>query len=150
MRRHDGGWFVRPGHPLLSEGAVAVNALRRFPLVSVPLPPFMRSAVHRLLKIRSHEKIPVQLECNDVRVLKAFVERTDALLFATASAVRKELAAQTLAPVPVKESPRMSLEPSLVTLAERTLSPAGEVAFALAERALDETNMAAAQYFGHL
>jgi DNA-binding transcriptional LysR family regulator len=146
LPRHDGAWFVRPGHPLVGRETLSASALREFPLVSVTLPPFMQSAVHRLLKIRSHEKIPLQLECNDVQVLKSFVEQTDALLFATASTVRKELAAGTLAPLPVKDAPRMALEIALVRLADRTMSPAGDVAVTLAEQMLKDANTVAAEF----
>jgi DNA-binding transcriptional LysR family regulator len=137
LKRHEGSWFARAGHPLVGRGALSASALREFPLVSVPLPPFMQSAVHRLLKIRSHERIPVQLQCNDVTVLKSFVEQTDALLFSARSVVHKELAAGTLAPLNVKDSPRIGLELGLVTRAERTMSPAGEVALVLAEDMLN-------------
>ncbi|MGA7777365.1 MAG: LysR family transcriptional regulator [Paraburkholderia sp.] len=138
LPRHEGGWFARPGHPLLGGTPATASSLRKYPLVSVPLPPFMQAAIHRILKIRSHEKVPFQLECNDVRILKSFVERTDALLFATPSVVRKELAAQTLAPVPVKDLPRMALEWATVTLADRTMSPAGEIALALAAQLMND------------
>jgi DNA-binding transcriptional LysR family regulator len=144
LKRHEGGWFARAGHPLTRRGPVAASALRDFPLVSVPLPPFMRAAVHRLMKIRSHEKIGVQIECNDLQVLKAFVEQTDALLFGTTTSVRRELAAGTLECIDVADSPRMGLDIALVVLAERTVSPAGEVALALAQELLANAQMAAA------
>ncbi|MDE1179861.1 LysR family transcriptional regulator [Paraburkholderia sp.] len=143
LRRHDGGWYVRNGHPLLSRESVAVDELRAFPFVSVPLPPFMRSALHRLLAVRSHEKIPVQLQCSDVRTLKSYVEHTDALLFATHSSVHNELAAGTLKPLAVQNGPRMCLELALVSLAERSVSPAGEAALALAEQLLNDANVRA-------
>jgi DNA-binding transcriptional LysR family regulator len=146
FKRHEGGWFARAGHPLTGKGKVPVKGLRDYPLVSVPLPPFMRTAVHRLLKIRSHEKIGLLLECNDVQVLKSFVEQTDALLFATAASVRRELASKTLAPVPVDGSPSMGLELALVVLADRTVSPAGEVALALAEELLVNAQKASAHH----
>lgn len=136
LKRHDGGWFARAGHPLTRRGAVTTAVLRDYPLVSVPLPPFMRAAVHRLMKIRSHESIGVQLECNDLQVLKSFVEQTDALLFGTVSSVRRELAAGTIERIEVADSPRMGLDIALVVLAERTMSPAGEVAVALAQELL--------------
>jgi DNA-binding transcriptional LysR family regulator len=119
--------------------------LREFPLLSVPLPPFMRDAMHRLLKIRPHEKIPLQLECNDLSVLKAVAAETDALLFATASSVRNELSAGTLAPVPIADSPRLALEFAIAFLAERTMSPAGEVALLLVEQTMQAANLAASE-----
>jgi DNA-binding transcriptional LysR family regulator len=143
MKRNEGGWFARAGHPLARGGPVPANALRDYPLASVPLPPFMRAAMHRLMKIRSHEKIGVQLECNDLQVLKSFVEQTDALFFATSVTVRRELAAGTLERIDVHDAPQMSLDVAVVVLAERTLSPAGEVALALAEELLANAHDAA-------
>ncbi|WP_310633431.1 LysR family transcriptional regulator [Paraburkholderia sp.] len=144
LKRHEGGWFARAGHPLAQRGPVTAAAARAYPLVSVPLPPFMRAAVHRLMKIRSHEPIAVQLECNDLQVLKSFVEQTDALLFGTVSSVRRELAAGTIERIEVADSPRMGLDIAIVVLAERTMSPAGEVALALAQDLLGNAQKASA------
>ena len=140
LPRHDGGWFARTDHPLMKRGPVSTSALREFPLVSVSLPQYMRNALQRLLKVRSHEKVPIQLECNDVRVLKAYVETSDAVFFATASVTRRELERKTLAALPLTDAPRAGLDFSLVVLAERTLSPAGAVAHALTKRMLNEAN----------
>ena len=143
LPRHEGGWFARPDHPLLARGLVPLSALREFPLVSVSLPGFMKDALHRLLKYRAHEEIPLQVECNDVAVLKEVVARTDAVLFATASAVRHDLEGQRLARIPLTHPPKLSLEFALVSLAERTHSPAASAALALAEEVMDKANTAA-------
>jgi DNA-binding transcriptional LysR family regulator len=148
LPRHEGAWFVRPGHPLLARGAVPLAALREFPLVSVSLPAFMKDAMHRLLKYRAHEKIPVQVECNDVTVLKEVVAQTDAVLFATGSSVRRDLEAQRLAAVTLTNPPRLGLEFALVSLAERTPSPAASSALALAEQILTDANRAARDLLG--
>jgi DNA-binding transcriptional LysR family regulator len=140
VARHEGAWFARPGHPLLAGGAVSLAAMREFPMVSVSLPPFMKDALHRMLKFRAHEDIPFQIECNDVSVLKEVVARTDAVLFATASTVRHELQGHRLASVPLAHPPRLGLEFAFVTLAERTPSPAASEARALAELILDAAN----------
>jgi DNA-binding transcriptional LysR family regulator len=143
LRRHEGGWFARPDHPLFARGTVPLAALREFPLVSVSLPAFMKDALHRLLKYRAHEQIPLQIECNDVAVLKDVVAQTDAVLFATASAVRHDLAMRRLARIPLVNPPRLALEFALVYLAERTASPAAYSALGLAEQVLEEANRAA-------
>lgn len=143
LPRHEGAWFARPDHPLVVRGAVPLAALREFSLVSVSLPAFMKDALHRLLKYRAHEQIPVQVECNDVAVLKEVVAQTDAVLFATASAVRRDLAAGRLARIPLTNPPRLALEFALVYLAERTPSPAAHSALGLAEQAMADANSAA-------
>jgi DNA-binding transcriptional LysR family regulator len=140
VARHEGAWFARTGHPLLAHGPVALAALREYPMVSVSLPAFMKDALHRVLKFRAHEDIPLQLECNDVAVLKDVVARTDAVLFATASTVRQDLHARRLAPIVLTHPPRLALEFAFVTLAERTPSPAASEARTLAEHILDTAN----------
>jgi hypothetical protein len=100
--------------------------------MSVSLPALMKDAVHCLLKYRPHEKIPVQVERNDVTVLKEVVAQTDAVLFATGSSVRRDLEARRLAAVTFIKPPRLSLEFALVSLAERTPSPAASSALAIA------------------
>lgn len=143
LPRHEGGWFARPDHPLFARGTVQLAALREFPLVSVSLPAFMKDALHRLLKYRAHEQIPLQIECNDVAVLKDVAAQTDAVLFSTASAVRRDLEMRRLARIPLVNPPRLALEFALVYLAERTPSPAAYSALALAEQVMEDANRAA-------
>ncbi|CAG4900930.1 LysR family transcriptional regulator [Paraburkholderia gardini] len=146
LPRHEGGWFVRPGHPLLKGAAVPLSALREFPLVSVSLPPVMKDALHRMLKFRSHEQIPLQTECNDIAVLKGVVAQTDAVMFSTASAVRRDLGARRLARVTLSNAPRMGLEFALVSLAERTPSPAARSALAIAEQVMSDAKTGAENF----
>jgi DNA-binding transcriptional LysR family regulator len=143
LPRHEGGWFARPDHPLIVRGPVSLAALREFPLVSVSLSAFMKDALHRLLKFRAHEEIPLQVECNDVAVLKEVVAGTDAVLFATASALRRDLEARRLVRIALTHPPKLGLEFALVSLAERTPSPAASSALALAEQLMEEANSAA-------
>ncbi|WP_322015412.1 LysR family transcriptional regulator [Paraburkholderia sp. J12] len=137
LARHAGAWFARPGHPLVARGEVPLSALREFPLVSVPLPAFMKDALHRLLKIRAHEQIPLQAVCNDVGVLKAVVAESDAVFFATASSVQSDLDERRLATIPLASPPRLTLDFVLVHLTERTPSPAAAVAMELAGTLMD-------------
>jgi DNA-binding transcriptional LysR family regulator len=137
LERHAGAWFARPDHPLLARGAVPLAALREFPLVTVPMPAFMKDALHRLLKIRAHEQIPVQAVCNDVAVLKAVVAASDAVFFATASSLRADIDEGRLAPIPLADPPRLTLDFALVRLAERTPSPAAMAAMDLAGTVMD-------------
>jgi DNA-binding transcriptional LysR family regulator len=132
LERHAGAWFARVGHPLLARGEVPLSALRGFPLVSVPMPAFMKDALHRLLKIRAHEQIPLQAVCEDVAVLKAVVACSDAIFFATMSSVHPDVEEGRLAPIPLESPPRLTLDFALAHLAERTPSPAAVAAMDLA------------------
>ena len=140
---HDGGWYVRPGHPLLARGPVALAALREFPLVSVPLSVFMEDALRRLLKFRAHETIPVQLECNDVAVLKDVVACTDAVVFCTGSSVQRDPEAQRLERVSIIHPRKLGLQFALVCLADRTQSAAADAALTLAGQIMNDAGRAA-------
>ncbi|WP_412023666.1 LysR family transcriptional regulator [Burkholderia cepacia] len=138
LARHEGAWYARAGHPLFTRGELALDALREFPLVSVPMPAFMKDALHRLLRIRSHEQIPLQAECNDIGVLAAVVGESDAVFFATASSIRAELDAGRLIRIPLARPPRLTLDFALVHLAERTPSPAATAAMELAAALMND------------
>ncbi|WP_375508033.1 LysR family transcriptional regulator [uncultured Caballeronia sp.] len=140
---HDGGWFVRQGHPLLARAPVPLAALREYPLVSVSLSAFMEDAVRRLLKFRAHEEIPLHLECNDVAVLKSVVARTDAVMFCTASSVQREVLHERLVRVSIVHPRKLGLQFALVCLADRTQSAAAEGALGLAAQIMNEATRAA-------
>ncbi|WP_322057719.1 LysR family transcriptional regulator [Paraburkholderia sp. J63] len=132
LERHEGAWYARAGHPLLAREAVPIAALREFPLVSVPMPSFVKDALYRLLRMRSHEPISLQAECNDIAVLKAVVAGSDAVFFATASSVRADVESGRLARLPLANPPRLTLDFALIHLGERTPSPAAVSAMELA------------------
>ncbi|SAL51160.1 LysR family transcriptional regulator [Caballeronia udeis] len=140
---HDGGWFVRPGHPLLARAPVPLAAVREFPLVSVPLSGFMEDALRRLLKFRAHEAVPVQLECNDVAVLKDVVARSDAVMFCTASLLQRDPDGHRLVRVSIVHPRKLGLQFALVCLADRTQSAAVDVALALAGQIMNDASRAA-------
>jgi DNA-binding transcriptional LysR family regulator len=138
LERHEGAWFARAGHPLIARGEVPLSALREFPLVSVPMPASMKDALHRLLKIRSHEQIPLQAECNDVAVLRAVVAGSDAVFFATTSSVRADVDEGRLMRITLANPPKLTLDFALVHLAERTPSPAALAAMELAATLMND------------
>ncbi|CAH2786933.1 MAG: Transcriptional regulator, LysR family [uncultured Caballeronia sp.] len=140
---HDGGWFVRFGHPLLARAPVPLAAVREFPLVSVLLSGFMEDALRRLLKFRAHETVPVQLECNDVAVLKDVVARSDAVMFCTASLPQRDPDGQRLVRVSIVHPRKLGLQFALVCLADRTQSAAVDVALALAGQIMNDASRAA-------
>jgi DNA-binding transcriptional LysR family regulator len=140
---HDGGWFVRPGHPLLARAPVPLAALREFPLVSVPLSAFMEDALRRLLKFRAHETIPIQLECSDVAVLKDVVAQTDAVMFCTSSSVRRDPETRRLERVSIIHPRKLGLQFALVCLADRTQSAAADAALTLAGQIMNDAGRAA-------
>ncbi|MFT4434110.1 LysR family transcriptional regulator [Caballeronia sp. 15715] len=140
---HDGGWFVRPDHPLLARATVPLAALKDYPMVSVPLSAFMEDALRRLLKFRAHEAVPVQLKCNDIAVLKDVVARSDAVMFCTASVLQRDPDGRRLMRVPIIHSRKLGLQFALVCLADRTQSAAADAALVLAGQVMNDASRAA-------
>ena len=129
MTTHDGGWYARLGHPLSGAASVPIAALRRFPMVSVSLSAFMEDAVRRMLKIRPHEPVPVQFECNDVAQLASAVAQSDAVFFCIDSLRPRLSAGSLLAKIPVVYPRKLGLQFAAVYLADN--APAGAVREAL-------------------
>ena len=129
------GWYVRGGHPLAARRGLAVTDLRAYPLVSVPLPAAARERLGRELGLAHGEALPLALECNDLIALREVVTRTDAVLSATPSVCREEVARGRLVRLDL-DRVRPKVEFAVARLAQRTLSPAAEKALALIERSV--------------
>lgn len=127
LPRQEASLYVRETHPLLARDRIVMTDLRDFPIVSVPVPPYLRAAVRRVLKLRPHEEFRLQSECSDVSVLKDVVRRTDAIMFAIAATVKPDMDG-ALVPLRPVDGPEMGLEFCLAYLGDRTLSPASETA----------------------
>ena len=133
---HRGGLFVRGGHPALTDQAVSVRELRRYPFISVPVPRELRASVLKSLRIPKSEALDLWVECNDLSVLKAVAAQSDAVLCTTFSAVQKELASKELVEVPLSSDVSILSEFGIAYLANRTLSPAAKLAIESASNAL--------------
>lgn len=133
LREHDSLLFCRPGHPLLAQTAPGLASLLAFPLAGPRLP---RDAHHRLVQALGREQ-PLDVQCDDVLMLKELVRGSDILCVATADVVAADVAAGRLAALPwPRQAGEASLRRSaygLVRHASRSLSPA---AAAFVERLL--------------
>jgi hypothetical protein len=85
----------------------------------------------------------VQLECNDVAVLKDVVARSDAVVFCTASVLQRDTDGQRLVRVPIVHPRKLGLQFALVCLADRTQSNAADAALALAGQIMNDASRAA-------
>lgn len=124
LREHDGLLFCRPGHPLLGETTPRIERLLEFPLAGPRLP---LDAHQRLVQMLGREQ-PLDVQCDDVLMLKELVRGSDILCLAVADVVAADIAAGRLAALPW---PPMAGDGSLrrsayglVRHASRSLSPA--------------------------
>lgn len=130
LRPEHAGFFVRPSHPLCSEREVTPSQLREAAMVSAPFPPRGHAAFRRLLGCRPDERLPLQLESNDLHALTLLARQSDVILLAPVRALTAEVDAGDLVQLEVGDTATMAMEFSVAYLAQRTLSPA-------ASRALD-------------
>jgi DNA-binding transcriptional LysR family regulator len=121
--------FVRPEHPLASQGATLAQ-LRRAALVSVPYPERVHAQLDRALRCRPGERCEFQVESNDFRALMLLASRTDVILLAPMRAVVAEIAAGQLVRLQLPKGLSLPAHFDIVHLARRTLSPAAERAIA--------------------
>ena len=124
LREHDSLLFCRPGHPLLSEVEPGIERLLDFPLAGPRLP---RDAHHRLVQALGREQ-PLDVQCDDVLMLKELVRGSDMLCLAVADVVAADIASGRLAAL---HWPRLAGDATLrrsayglVRHASRSLSPA--------------------------
>tara|TARA_R110001606_G_scaffold1937_23_gene8048 strand:+ start:3821 stop:4768 length:948 start_codon:yes stop_codon:yes gene_type:complete len=127
------GWYVRTGHPLAARARLATRDLLPYPLVSVPLPDAARAGLQRKLGLTPGEKLTLGIECNDLHVLREVVTRSDAVLSATATLCRREVAEGRLVRLNIDDS-HQSVEFALVQPAGHTPTPAAAKTIALIEQ----------------
>ncbi len=128
------GFFVHPGHALAGLEHEALRArIAGFGLVTTRLPPRARGELATLFELASADDLPVRLECDNVQVLCEVAGASDAVLFATHEAVRRELDAQTLTPLALDYLAPAPLPLTLVYPGGRNLSGAAQLLVGLLE-----------------
>lgn len=129
----EAGWYVRADHPLAARPQLTLRDLRAYPLVSVPLPATAKSHLQRRLGLAPGEALSLGIECNDLYALREVVMRSDAVLSATATLCRKEVAQGRLMRLNLDEGqPRVEF--AVAWPAQRTLTPAARKTIALIEQ----------------
>lgn len=126
LRVHESRLCCRPGHPLLAAATLDLAALQGFPLAGPRLP---RDAQQGLAAAQGREQ-PLDVQCDDVLLLKELVRNSDVICVATWDVIAADVAAGCLAALPWPRllggaSPRGSAY-ALVRHASRSLSPAAD------------------------
>lgn len=124
LQEYESLLFCRPDHPLLAEPLPSIERLLDFPLAGPRLP---RDAHHAMTQTLSREQ-PLDVQIDDVLVLKELVRSSDMLCVATADVVAADIAEGRLAslswPRLEGDRPLRGSAYGLVRHASRSLSPA--------------------------
>lgn len=129
------GFFARPEHPLAGLGQESVRGqVASYGLATTMLPPRARVELATLFGLANADELPVRLACDNVQVLCEVASASDAVLFATHEAVRKELADGTLVPLVLDYLAPAPLPLTLVYPGGRNLSGAAQLLVGLLEQ----------------
>jgi DNA-binding transcriptional LysR family regulator len=125
LHRRTGRFFVRPDHPLIARGVLAVDEALRAPMIgSTRLPPHLADVI---LQARQGEESGPLLAfaCESIGMMRAVARASDLVLLACASMVADALADGSLVALPVT-GPLPTQEFGVVRLSGRTLPDAAE------------------------
>jgi DNA-binding transcriptional LysR family regulator len=119
-----GGFMCRSGHPLLDHGQVDLQALRAYPVASMPLSDEIARNLVIELGIDAHPDRLMTINCEDVSGMLEVVEATDAVFFGIFASARTHLANGRLRELRVQPHVERAGQYALVSLAGRSEAPA--------------------------
>lgn len=124
LQRHNGVLFCRPGHPLLAQANLQMQALLDYPMAGTQLP---QSVAQNLRALNGREQ-PLSIQCDNFMVLKALVADSDVLSMAPWDVVAEDVQAGRLARLPLADGVLTEQSAyALISRAGHSLSPAAEV-----------------------
>ncbi len=127
------GFFCRNGHPLQPAADTAephritTRDLLAYPLASVRMPEIGRRELSQSLGLPPASPLPLQIECDDITLLKQLVPGADIVLICANLLVQRELDAGEMVQLPIPNLAPAYGDWGIVKLAGRTLSPAGQI-----------------------
>lgn len=123
LGQQHGRFFVRAGHPLLSDPTIQAPKMVAYGLASVRLPEEIKRFFRQLLALSAGDHLPISVECDDVHLLKHIALHTDTVLICSDAAVSTELESGQLQALVVQGLPPMYSDMGVVSLRGRSFSP---------------------------
>ncbi|MEO8838422.1 MAG: LysR family transcriptional regulator [Herbaspirillum sp.] len=120
------GFYVRPGHPLLSKDSVKMAELLPYGIASVRVPETLRKAVGLLAGL--DENLPLAIECDDLNLLKTIGASTDTVVACPVGFATAEFGGAQLDSLNVTGIPPLFADMAIVSLKGRSFSPMAQFA----------------------
>jgi DNA-binding transcriptional LysR family regulator len=117
------GFFVHPDHPLLGK-IVSMQDLMQFGLATTRLPQEVRMKVAAAFGLSLSQQLPLVLECDDVALLRTVAKGSDTILGVIHGSIRADLASGELIELAIEDKPALFSSLGLVSLKDRSRSPA--------------------------
>lgn len=125
--RQPGGFFCRPGHPLLEHAECRPEDLLKYGFVAGSMPTSVQADLKKLLGLSTDQPLPISLECDSFPLLKEQALGADLILLAPRAALARELAAGRFEELAVDGIAPLFTDIDIVHLRGRTLSPSARV-----------------------
>jgi DNA-binding transcriptional LysR family regulator len=123
-------WFCRRGHPLTKQARITTDDLRRFPLASPTIPARLANAVGRWpssdVPDESGEVTSTEMQTSGLQMIRQVVRQTDAIGLGLSAQLRDDMARGIFVEFEVDGPPAFT-NYGIISLGERTLSPAAEL-----------------------
>ncbi len=125
--RQNGGFFVRAGHPLAGQPCTLSQAWS-YGVAVTQLPAVLKTALGNLLGMPPGQEPAFSLACDDLLQLRTVALETDTVIGATHAAMQADVRAGRLMPLVLKGLPPLYSEMGVVSLRNRSPSPAARLA----------------------
>lgn len=112
---HHGFAICRKGHPILLKHEIHFRDLKHYPLATTKMPESVMTYF---------SDISISVETDNIYLIKDMVSRSNIICMASLPLVHTELKNGTLEVIPVMDLPPLFTKCGIVTLKNRTLSPA--------------------------
>ena len=119
----EAGFFVRSGHPLLTQTLVTGADVLKYGLASVQVHESIMLQLGPLMGLPAGTRVPLALECDDLSLLKTVTLTTDTVLACPLAGAREAIAAGSLVRLAVVGLPTLGSDLGVVALKGRSFSP---------------------------
>lgn len=122
------GFFIKTDHPLATQLSQPASVLKTYGLATVTLPKKVKEVLHKVLKLNSDEKIPLMIECDDLRTLKHMALNTHLIVGLSSADAIEDLRSGQLLQLQLSDIANFVVDLGIVTLKGHSLSPISKLA----------------------
>ena len=122
------GFFIKTDHPLATQLTQNASVLLTYGLATVTLPEKAKMVFHKVLKLNSDQKIPLMIECDDLRTLRHMALNTHLIVGLSLADAMEDLKSGQLLQLQFTDIANFVVDLGIVTLKGHTPSPISKLA----------------------
>ena len=122
VAKHSAGFYVRSGHPLLSQSSITAASLLPYGIACVRVPEVVLLGMGALMGLGEGKALPLAVECDDLNLLKSLAVSTDTVIGCTDAGSVEDVRAKRLVRLDVIDLPPQFADMAIVSLKGRSYS----------------------------